>query len=385
MPKKRKTRVGNNQQKKIRTIDTSLDLGRFATRAVTVERFVDTDKLKQTSIPNMILGSNLESLMKQKGRANEHMVREFYHGIIRPYDSVNHKMQSVVRGVKVEFSADSIAQFLGIDRPNPYDERQYPFLSDVSFPDKLKIAKALYIKGIEPTDEWHVCFLKRDVSVLHVMVWYNLDPRGVKNAFNLEKARMLYKIIKKDPIDVGKIIWKVMEVASKAEHATAALPYGLLLTNILLDKNVPVREGAEGDRWKPQMSDIARGTLGKTQGQSKKHRAGTDPASLESIAGRVDETLALMKKMQSDHKKDMTRVKEEVKELRKAILHSQKDSTTNQSKDGAESESGARGEHGAESEDGTGSVDGTGNEEDGTESESGDNSEDRDDIEDGDE
>ncbi|KAH7834021.1 hypothetical protein Vadar_011991 [Vaccinium darrowii] len=184
MPTKRKTRVGNKQQKKIRTIDTPIDLGRFTTRAVTVERFVDTGKLAQITIPNMILGSNLESLMKQKGRANEHMVREFYHGIIRPYDSVNHKMQSVVRGVKMEFSADSIAQFLGVDRPNPYDERQYPFLPDVSLPDKLKIAKAL----------------------------------GVKNAFNLEKARMLYKIIKKDPIDVGKIIWKVVEVASKIEQ-----------------------------------------------------------------------------------------------------------------------------------------------------------------------
>ncbi|KAH7848138.1 hypothetical protein Vadar_034152 [Vaccinium darrowii] len=61
-------------------------------------------------------------------------------------------------------------------------------------------------------------------------------------------------------------------------------------------------------------------------------------------------------------------------------LNKEEDSSTDQSKDGAESE-----EHGVESEDGTGSIDGTGSEEDGTESESGDNSVDRDDIEDGDE
>ncbi|KAF7144860.1 hypothetical protein RHSIM_Rhsim04G0115100 [Rhododendron simsii] len=270
---------------------------RFRSRAaVTVERFVDMDKLVRTGIHNLILDSNLENLMEQKGQANVDMVREFFHGIIRPYDIINHKMVSVLRGVKVEFSADSIAKFLKVDRPNPYDERQYPFLSGFRLPDKLEIAKALYVNGITPTDEWCVRFLKPDVSVLHVMVWYNLDPRGVKNAFNLEKARMLYKIIKKDPIDVGKIIWKVVEVASKAAHATAALPYGLLITKILLENDVPVRDGLEGDSWKPQMSAIARGTLRKTQGQSRKHRAGTDPASLESIAARLDEALALIKK-----------------------------------------------------------------------------------------
>ncbi|KAF7145739.1 hypothetical protein RHSIM_Rhsim04G0114900 [Rhododendron simsii] len=235
---------------------------RFRSRAVTVERFVDMDKLVRTGIHNLILDSNLENLMEQKGQANVDMVREFFHGIIRPYDIINHKMVSVLRGVKVEFSADSIAKFLKVDRPNPYDERQYPFLSGFRLPDKLEIAKALYVNGITPTDEWCVRFLKPDVSVLHVMVWYNLDPRGVKNAFNLEKARMLYKIIKKDPID----------------------------------NDVPVRDGLEGDSWKPQMSAIARGTLRKTQGQSRKHRAGTDPASLESIAARLDEALALIKK-----------------------------------------------------------------------------------------
>ncbi|KAF7151543.1 hypothetical protein RHSIM_Rhsim02G0102100 [Rhododendron simsii] len=379
MPTKRKAVVSKKKQKKIKTIDVPVDLGRFRSRAVTVERFVDMDKLVRTGIPNLILDSNLENLMEQKGQANVDMVREFFHGIIRPYDTIKHKMVSVLRGVKVEFSVDSIAKFLKVDRPNPYDERQYPFWSGVSLPDKLEIAKALYVNGITPTDEWCVRFLKPDVSVLHVMVWYNLDPRGVKNAFNLDKARMLYKIIKKDPIDVGKIVWKVVEVASKAAHATAALPYGLLITKILLENDVPVRDGLEGDSWKPQMSAIARGTLGKTQGQSRKHRAGTDPASLESIAARLDEALALIKKMQSDHKKDMNKFKADVKEMRKALLHCENDSSTNESEDGAKSEDGTGGKNEAESDDGTG------NEEDGTEGESGNDSEDSDNNEDGDE
>ncbi|KAI8551128.1 hypothetical protein RHMOL_Rhmol06G0161300 [Rhododendron molle] len=266
MPTKRKAIVSKKKQKKIKTIDAPLDLRRFTSRAVTVERFADTDKLARTG-----------------------------------------------------------------------------------------------------------------VSVLHVMVWYNLDPRGVKNAFNLEKARLLYKIIKKDLIDVEKIIWKVVQVASNAEHATVALPYGLLITKILLENDVSVRDGLEGDSWKPQMSAIARGTMGKTQGQSRKHCAGTDPTSLESVAARLDEALALIKKMQSDHKKDMNKFKADVKEMQKALIHCENDSSTNESEDGAESEDGTGGKNEAESDDGTGK------EEDGTEGESGYDSEDRDNNEDGDE
>ncbi|KAF7127764.1 hypothetical protein RHSIM_Rhsim11G0186200 [Rhododendron simsii] len=51
---------------------------RFKSRAVTVERFVDMDKLVRTGIPNLILGSNLENLMEQNGQANVDMVREFF-------------------------------------------------------------------------------------------------------------------------------------------------------------------------------------------------------------------------------------------------------------------------------------------------------------------
>ncbi|KAG5528128.1 hypothetical protein RHGRI_028907 [Rhododendron griersonianum] len=250
MPTKRKAIVSKKKQKKIKTIDAPLDLGRFTSRAMTVERFVDTDKLARTGIPNLIIGSNLENLMKQKGQANVDMVCEIFHGIIRPYDTINHKMVPVLRGVKVEFSADSIAEFLEVDCPNPYDKRQYPFLSGVRLPDKLEIAKALYVNGIKPTDEWCVRFLKPDVSVLHVMVWYNLDPRGVKNAFNKFKA--------------------------------------------------------------------------------------------------------------------------DVKEMRKAFLHCENDSSTDEREDGAESEDGTGGKNEAESDDGTGK------EEDGTEGESGDDSKDRD-------
>lgn len=61
MPTKRKAIASKKKpkQKKIKTIDAPLDLGRFTSRAVTVERFVDTDKLARTGIPNLILDSNL--------------------------------------------------------------------------------------------------------------------------------------------------------------------------------------------------------------------------------------------------------------------------------------------------------------------------------------
>ncbi|KAI7999989.1 hypothetical protein LOK49_LG09G02641 [Camellia lanceoleosa] len=49
------------------------------------------------------------------------------------------------------------------------------------------------------------------------------------------------------PVDVPKIIWQVVDSVAKANNPHAALPFGLLVTDMLLELRVPTRPD---DEWK---------------------------------------------------------------------------------------------------------------------------------------
>ncbi|KAI7981168.1 hypothetical protein LOK49_Contig66G00002 [Camellia lanceoleosa] len=53
--------------------------------------------------------------------------------------------------------------------------------------------------------------------------------------------------VKEGPLDVPKIIWQVVDSVAKANNPHAALPFGLLVTDMLLELRVPTRPD---DEWK---------------------------------------------------------------------------------------------------------------------------------------
>ncbi|CAL5362331.1 unnamed protein product [Camellia sinensis] len=293
-----------------------VDLGIFAKRAITVERAVKLKELTHTDIPAIVGHLHIQNLIEREGKANVNLVREFFGSIQKPTDTENLILKTKLRGKDVVFSADCISKFLDIQRPTHDDKTQYPYLPGVDLPNEAQIVDDLYIEGVIPQDKYHVKFLKPDVAVLHLILWYNLDPRGVKSTFDHERALMLYAVHNFSPLDVPKIIWQVVDSVAKANNPHAALPFGLLVTDMLLGLCVPTRPD---DEWKGQMSHIGRGTYGKTQGQSRKHRERQDPTSLESISTRLYEAVSMLNRMELQHKKDMRKVKLELKKMRKAF------------------------------------------------------------------
>ncbi|CAL5381342.1 unnamed protein product [Camellia sinensis] len=275
-----------------------VDLGIFAKRAITVERAVKLMELTHTDIPAIVGHLHIQNLIEREGKANVNLVREFFGSIQKPTDTENLILKTKLRGKDVVFSADCISKFLDIQRPTHDDKTQYPYLPGVDLPNEAQI------------------FLKPDLAVLHLILWYNLDPRGVKSTFDHERALMLYVVHNFSPLDVPKIIWQVGDSIAKANNPHAALPFGLLVTDMLLELCVPTRPD---DEWKGQMSHIGRGTYGKTQGQSRKHRERQDPTSLESISTRLYEAVSILNRMELRHKKDMRKVKLELKQMRKAF------------------------------------------------------------------
>ncbi|GMP77899.1 hypothetical protein CsSME_00034019 [Camellia sinensis var. sinensis] len=266
-----------------------VDLGIFAKQAITVERAVKLKDLTHTDIPAIVGHLHIQNQIEQEGKANVNLVQEFFGSIQKPIDTENLILKTKLRGKDVVFSADCISKFLDIQRPTHDDKTQYPYLPGVDLPNEAQIVDDLYIKGVIPQDKYHLKFLKPDLAVLHLILC---------------------------PLDVLKIIWQVVDSVAKANNPHAALPFGLLVTDMLLELRVPTRPD---DEWKGQMSHIGRGTYGKTQGQSRKHRERQDPTSLESISTRLYEVVSILNQMELQHKKDMRKVKLELKQKRKAF------------------------------------------------------------------
>ena len=216
----------------------------FSSRSIKIERFVVLGQLMDTPIPKVAKTLKWEKFLQQGGKANATIVREFYRGI-NP-KSINYSrfyLESKVRGVKVKLSADIIASVLGIPRPKP-GTFQYPYLKEEDYPNLDDVANSIYVDEMVNQKRWQVKFLKAEMSVLTLVLRANLDPRGTKASFNDNFARLLYETSRCTPIDVGSIIWQVVESVVKSEDSPA-LPFGLLVTKICSSAGVESLENDE--------------------------------------------------------------------------------------------------------------------------------------------
>lgn len=75
--------------------------------------------------------------------------------------------------------------------------------------------------------------------------------------------------------------WDTLCAAFINNHPTASLPLGILLTRFMYACKVPILAGDKlADK---KTTHIGRGTIGKSEGQSKIHRMVNNPVSLEGI------------------------------------------------------------------------------------------------------
>lgn len=159
------------------------------------------------------------------------IVREFYTQISDlPPESTSWDV--TVRGVKVIISPHKIATFFRLSRPPletgetlvPMDElyRALTGRDDYKSPNK-----PIYHRDLQPF-----------FQALHLIVAANVAPRRDTTKLTTEQGQLLFRIACGCSIDLPEFIFQTIQHEAQSSSATDGLPFGLLITGILLDAGV---------------------------------------------------------------------------------------------------------------------------------------------------
>ncbi|KAG5516155.1 hypothetical protein RHGRI_037014 [Rhododendron griersonianum] len=266
-------------------------LASFASRPVIEERSVALGKLRKiTCVPELLKDLGLHPICKYEGRVNWTLVREFFAGINQfEVDQVERVMVSTVRGHTIRVTSDRLAQFKKIARPRE-TEKQYPYLPGVESPTFHDIWMTLCLGSWPPEDNPNpkilLNILKKDFVLLHHIFWWNVHPKSPRRELNAKQSMLLHAVSNGFKPDIPSMWWDSIYDAWTNDHPAASLPLGHLLTGFIHhQRKIP---DLIQDRWgKLQNSVIGPGTMGKSEGQSKLHRAVNNPASLEGLRDMI--------------------------------------------------------------------------------------------------
>ncbi|KAG5552559.1 hypothetical protein RHGRI_010592 [Rhododendron griersonianum] len=131
--------------------------------------------------------------------------------------------------------------------------------------------------------------LKKDFVPLHHIFWWNVKPKSPRRELNANQAMLLHAVYNGFKPDIASMWWDTIYEAWSNNHPKASLPLGHLLTGF-------VHKGREipdlmQDKFGKEVTVIGRGTIGKSEGQSKLHRKAKNPATLEGIQDLLESIL----------------------------------------------------------------------------------------------
>ncbi|KAG5532371.1 hypothetical protein RHGRI_026863 [Rhododendron griersonianum] len=269
-----------------------LNLSNFVSRPVIEERSVAIGKLKKiTCIPDLLKDLGLNPICMYRGKANWTLVREFFVGI-DPFniDKEKRVLVSKVRGHIIKVTPDRLAQYKNIKRPLE-TEKQYPYLPGVEIPSVHDIWNTL-CHGSWPADDNPIILLnglKKDFVLLHHIFWWNVKPKSPRRELNANQAMLLHVVYNRFKPDIASMWWDTIYEAWSNNHPKASLPLGHLLTGFV-HKGRKILDLIQ-DKFGKEVTVIGRGTIGKSEGQSKLHRKAKNPATLEGIQDLLESIL----------------------------------------------------------------------------------------------
>ncbi|KAG5544158.1 hypothetical protein RHGRI_016788 [Rhododendron griersonianum] len=256
------------------------------------ERSVAIGQLKKiTRVPEILKDLGLNPICTYRGKANWTLVREFFAGI-DPFkmDKDKRFMVSRVRGHNINVTSDRLAQYKHVRRPVE-TEKQYPYLPGVEIPSYYDIWNTM-CHGNWPEDDipnFLLNGLKKDFVLLHHIFWWNVKPKSPRRELNANQAMLLHAVYNGFKPDIATLWWDTIYEAWCNNHPKASLPLGHLLTGFLhKGRKLP---DLMQDKFGKEVTVIGRGTLGKSEGQSKFHRKAKNPATLEGIQNSLQSVL----------------------------------------------------------------------------------------------
>lgn len=115
-------------------------------------------------------------------------------------------------------------------------------------------------------------------NILHMIVCSLILPQAYRSSVSLEQAAIIGKLILGIPINLAHHIWSVISQAVEKPETNAGLPFGGLITRIVLQCGIEEEVGMETVR---PASMIAKSSVKRSQGQLGKKSAAAQPENVE--------------------------------------------------------------------------------------------------------
>ncbi|KAB1222675.1 hypothetical protein CJ030_MR2G007432 [Morella rubra] len=187
----------------------------------------------------------------------------------------------MVRDVTVTFSAQRIAEFLGLPRP---EGPAIPELEDLAPLQPFDLFRLCTESGENVPGAPHIVHktLNDFFRMLHLIMAYNIDSRKCTTESTFERARLMVRLVRGVPMDLPGYMFKLAQKAANSVDKDSP-PFGLLITHMYNAAGCPTYPG--DDRQKPR-GVIDANTLGRSRAAIRQG-LGPIPASVARFWGRA--------------------------------------------------------------------------------------------------
>lgn len=248
-------------------------LSHFSRRKVLCERIVDLDGIANGFVNQLFQHRRWRPILNLAGRIYPRLVQIFYANFSN-WDTGDWRLYTNVLGVDIEFSAYTVAHFLGLRRvPSP----SIPSDSPPQTPQISDVYATLCGGPIEVKGVLRASSMTEDYQVLHKVVCNTILLTTHQSEVSVERARFLYAMGVGDSIDLASLIVQLVYQASHITSTSTGLPFGVLISNFLLSKGVPA-----DIQFCDQQRAVSDVTLKQSLGQRKGKQARLAPDSSTS-------------------------------------------------------------------------------------------------------
>ncbi|KAK9283000.1 hypothetical protein L1049_011227 [Liquidambar formosana] len=211
-------------------------LSLYSKQPVLGERVVNLDGIGNGFINMIFQRRHWRPILNLRGRVYFRLVQLFYANMFHQ-NTDTWVLQSRVLGVDVTFSAQSVATFLGLRRVPAPD-----LLNDkvTQTPAISLIYNTLCGHAVEVHGALQASLMTENYQVLHKVVCNTIFLTTHQSDVTVERARFLYALGTGSTVDLPSLIVKLVFQATTVTNVSIGLPFGLLISNFLLSKGVPI-------------------------------------------------------------------------------------------------------------------------------------------------
>jgi hypothetical protein len=211
-------------------------------RPVVIERVVRLRDFNELEYEGQSIQSNFEErgwaqFLETTGDVYIDLVREFYAQVITVDASVE-ELTIQVRGVFFTLSANIVAQFIGLLRPQeptyptigpPFDMTPEEVWKEVTGEDMIVPSTVICHRDLTP-------FFR----MLHLIIVWDVAPKHHRTDLSFDRGFLLIMVARRTPIDLSALV--VQQILRDARYTSErdSLPHGLLISRMLVAAGVPI-------------------------------------------------------------------------------------------------------------------------------------------------